>query len=62
MASRSGEGAHKMMPPTEGARRLDAYYQNLYTSEPDFSQLGRQDSAFGALYVLFWLSRSAALI
>jgi len=40
-------------PPVTSASPLaaDTYFQNLYSSEPNFKQLGKQDAAFAPLYV-----------
>jgi hypothetical protein len=35
---------------------MDNYFQSLYSLEPSFSQLGKQDETFASLYV--WLSWS----
>jgi len=38
--------------PDASRNRSDAYYRNLYASEPNFKQLAKQDASFAALYVL----------
>ncbi|OHF03032.1 hypothetical protein CORC01_01790 [Colletotrichum orchidophilum] len=35
--------------PPEPGTHADAYYRNLYSTEPDFGKLGRQDPKFGAM-------------
>ncbi|EXF83878.1 hypothetical protein CFIO01_03901 [Colletotrichum fioriniae PJ7] len=35
--------------PPEPGTHADAYYRNLYSTEPDFGKLGRQDPFFGAM-------------
>ncbi|KAK1723627.1 hypothetical protein CaCOL14_007220 [Colletotrichum acutatum] len=35
--------------PSEPGTHADAYYRNLYSTEPDFGKLGRQDPLFGAM-------------
>ncbi len=55
-----GSAAHTAAPPsakrhhqgaTDTVRRDDAYYRDLYTSEVNFPELGKKDTAFGTLYV-----------
>lgn len=38
--------------PPEPGTHADAYYRNLYSTEPDFGKLGRQDPLFGAMCVI----------
>lgn len=44
-------GQHRVMSPRpqEPGVKADSYYRQLYTSEPDFRQLARQDADFKAL-------------
>lgn len=35
--------------PQQPGTHADAYYRNLYSTEPDFNNLGRQDPDFGAM-------------
>ncbi|KAK1624399.1 hypothetical protein BDP81DRAFT_357378 [Colletotrichum phormii] len=35
--------------PPEPGTHADAYFRNLYSTEPDFGKLGRQDQEFGAM-------------
>ncbi|OLN81080.1 putative methyltransferase-like protein C27D7.08c [Colletotrichum chlorophyti] len=37
------------MRPEEPGVKADAYYRNLYSQEPDFDKLGREDPAFGTM-------------
>jgi len=34
---------------TETSLRADSYFRNLYSSDPDFKQLAKQDAAFASL-------------
>ncbi|TQN70341.1 U6 small nuclear RNA (adenine-(43)-N(6))-methyltransferase, partial [Colletotrichum shisoi] len=44
----AGRGSANTRPQQPGTH-ADAYYRNLYSTEPDFSNLGRQDPAFAAM-------------
>ena len=37
--------------PGSTSRKTDVYYRDLYSSEPNFRILARQDTAFAAVYV-----------
>ncbi|CCF39686.1 hypothetical protein CH063_10456 [Colletotrichum higginsianum] len=44
----AGRGSATTRPQQPGTH-ADAYYRNLYSTEPDFNNFGRQDPAFGAM-------------